>query len=299
MLLTTLERTKQVSAGNLPWISEMIEAREKLITHYFALLTIAREIDNSSNDEPILEDSAQAIKDFCMLLVDYLTRGHFVIYPKILTIMEHVSNRRLTIARRLVPRIYENTEKLLQFNDMYCDELNEKNIAVLNKALTKVGELLEVRFKLEDRMVVALQIMDNKMEAAKTEALNKEQPTHKDFTEKRQFTRVAYKAVGMLTMDGKAPIEITVNDLSLKSALIKTNQPNLVNLNDTGTLDIIISPEITITFSIKIARVEGCSVGVICTSIDLDSMSELKHIIQYNCGNDTKLLDRDLEHLVK
>ncbi len=164
MLLTTLNKTKQLSAGKLPWINEMIVAREKLIISYFILLTPA--ISEADNIDDKVNPSYDQIKDFCGLLVDYLSRGHFEIYPKILTIMEHVSSRRLTIARRLVPRIQDNTELLLKFSDKYSNQLDEGLLKNLKKDLAKVGQLLENRFSHEDRMVIALQIMDNTISAA-------------------------------------------------------------------------------------------------------------------------------------
>ena len=44
MLLTTLERTKQVSKGNLQWINDMIQVRETLIVDYFKILNIPDEL---------------------------------------------------------------------------------------------------------------------------------------------------------------------------------------------------------------------------------------------------------------
>ena len=285
MLLTTLERTKQVSKGNLQWINDMIRVRETLIVDYFKILNIPDELDGKTISR---EDAGKQLNEFCQALVDYLTRGHFVIYPKILTIMEHVSNRRLTIARRLVPRIEDNTEQLLQFNDMYSEGLNDKNVPLIRQALTRIGELMEVRFKHEDRMVVALQIMDNTMSEAAVSS---------EIREKRQFSRVAYKSPGMLTLKNGRQHEITVKDISIKSALIEVHDAAVVKKGDEGTLDIAISPEITITFDVRVARVDGSSVGVVCTSIDIDSMTELRRIVEFNCNGSEDLLQRDLEHL--
>ena len=285
MLLTTLERTKQVSKGNLQWINDMIQVRETLIVDYFKILNIPDELDGKILSR---EEAGKQLNEFCQALVDYLTRGHFVIYPKILTIMEHVSNRRLTIARRLVPRIEDNTEQLLQFNDMYSEGLNDKNVPLIRQALTRIGELMEVRFKHEDRMVVALQIMDNTMSEAAVSP---------EIREKRQFSRVAYKSPGMLTLKNGRQHEITVKDISIKSALIEVHDAAAVKKGDEGTLDIAISPEITITFDVRVARVDGSSVGVVCTSIDIDSMTELRRIVEFNCNGSEDLLQRDLEHL--
>lgn len=164
MLLTTLNRTKQVSKGNLKWIDEMIRAREKLITSYFQLLTLP--IDKNDSSSADLRPSYEQVTIFCELMIDYLSRGHFEIYPKILTIMEHVSNRRLTVARRLIPRIQNTTDHLLKFNDLYGGELNEGIMNNLRNDLGALGQWLEIRFKHEDRMVIALQIMDNAISQA-------------------------------------------------------------------------------------------------------------------------------------
>jgi regulator of sigma D len=164
MLLTTLNRTKQVSAGNLKWIDEMIHSREKMITMYFMLLTLPVDRDNSN--ELDCHPSYEQLVEFCNILIDYLSRGHFEIYPKILTIMEHVSNRRLTVARRLIPRIENTTEHILEFHDKYSTELNEEKLKTLRQDLGSLGQWLEIRFKHEDRMVIALQIMDNTIQAA-------------------------------------------------------------------------------------------------------------------------------------
>lgn len=158
MFLTTLNRTKQVAAGNLKWINEMIHAREKLITLYFKLIAI--QTNPNSKEEPN-DPTIKELHQFCGILIDYLSRGHFELYPKILTIMEHVSSRRLTIARRLVPRILNTTEPLLEFSDKYSEITGNLPIDELRKDLGEIGQWLEIRFKHEDRMVIALQIMDN------------------------------------------------------------------------------------------------------------------------------------------
>ena len=159
MLLTTLNRTKQISSGHLKWIDEMIRGREQLITAYFKLLTLPVDKDDTASRD--LHPSYEQMNEFCNLLVDYLSRGHFKVYPKILTIMENVSSRRMIVARRLIPRIENTTEHLLKFDAKYGKELDEGIMSSWREDLSYVGQWLEIRFKHEDRMVIALQIMDN------------------------------------------------------------------------------------------------------------------------------------------
>lgn len=159
MLQHTLNRAKQVSTDNLPWIQEMTEARKQLIMQFFTLLTPAiSENDNASKIEVM--PSYEQVKNFFNILVDYLSRGHFDIYPRILTIMEHVSSRRLIIARRLVPRIQDNTEEILKISDEYNGDLDDGIMQNLKSDLSRIGQLLEIRFTHEDRMVMALQLLD-------------------------------------------------------------------------------------------------------------------------------------------
>ncbi len=159
MLLTTLNRTKQISSGHLKWIDDMIRAREKLITDYFRLLTLP--LDKNDSSALDLHPSYEQINEFCLVLVDYLSRGHFKVYPKILTIMENVSGRRLAVARRLIPRIEHTTERLLKFEEKYGGPLDEGIMSGWRNDLSDLGQWMEIRFKHEDRMVIALQIMDN------------------------------------------------------------------------------------------------------------------------------------------
>lgn len=176
MLLTTLNRTKQVAKGNLKWIDSMIRMREELITMYFKILTIQTD---PNIDHTISPPTKEELHLFCNLLVDYLSRGHFEIYPKILIIMEHVSNRRLTIARRLIPRIEQTTQELLNFSDKYANLTDDlPNPKEFRADLSILGQYLEIRFKHEDRMVIALQILDNTLALAKK--LNDKKPISKE-----------------------------------------------------------------------------------------------------------------------
>ncbi len=90
-----------------------------------------------------------------------------------------------------------------------------------------------------------------------------------------------------------------VLDLSLKGALLRLPQqageldagsPCLlkVQLSDLNT---------TIAMAGELAHVEGDNAGVICRSIDLESITHLRRLIEMNLGDST-LLDRDLKALI-
>lgn len=294
MLLTTLNRTKQVAKGNLKWIDEMIHIRETLIVVYFKLLAI--QTDPNKSVDSLGHPEKSELCNFCNILIDYLSKGHFEVYPKILTIMENVSNRRLTIARRLIPRIEKTTEPLVVFSDRYAEIKGNLNIAKLRKDLGNVGQLLEVRFKHEDRMVIALQILDNTVAHA-NEILPETQSEDDDMHERRKYKRVAYQSKGQL-IGAKFDVGVTVIDVSIKGALVKTNTPIEAEIKTAGILTIQVAEDVHVFMKVKIARINGCDIGLYCTEIDIESITHLRKLLELNCDNPS-LLERDLEELIR
>lgn len=157
--LTKLNKTKQLVAGKLKNVDAMLDAREALLLKFCTL--IEPRINGTEQELP----KREKIAEFCEDMIDYMSRGHFDIYPRIVQIMETVSGKRLSIAQKIIPRIHKTTEKILTFDDKYGEGSPETDLANFKKDLGVVGEILEVRFKLEDRLVVVLQILDDIMQA--------------------------------------------------------------------------------------------------------------------------------------
>ncbi|MCR5084172.1 MAG: sigma D regulator [Succinivibrionaceae bacterium] len=150
---TTLQ---QVDEG-YSWINDMIKARQKLVVLYMQLLNLPL-----SNDESEAERTTPSYEDitkFCDLLIDYVSHGHFDLYPKIVSVIENASNRSQSIARRVLPKIEQTTEYLMRFNDHYCSDLDEGKLSTLKKDLTETGKCLEQRFRAEDRLVIAMRVI--------------------------------------------------------------------------------------------------------------------------------------------
>ena len=78
----------------------------------------------------------------------------------------------MIVARRLIPRLENTTEHLLKFDAKYGKELDEGIMSSWREDLSYVGQWLEIRFKHEDRMVIALQIMDNTISESAKQAEN-------------------------------------------------------------------------------------------------------------------------------
>lgn len=154
-VLTKLNKTRQLVAGKLKSIDSMLDAREELLLKYCTLLD--PRVEGTEQDLP----QQKKISDFCNLLIDYMSQGHFHIYPRIVQIMETVSGKRLSIAQRIIPRLHNTTEALLTFDDKYGENADNTDLRDFKQDLSKLGETLEIRFKLEDRLVVVLQMLDD------------------------------------------------------------------------------------------------------------------------------------------
>ena len=99
------------------------------------------------------------------MLVDYISAGHFEIYQYVIHAIEKASGRQQSIVDRILPKIAATTELALSFNDKYGDGFDEEKSLDLDHDLNQLGPVLEERFRLEDRLVKALQILDELLSA--------------------------------------------------------------------------------------------------------------------------------------
>lgn len=116
---------------------------------------------------------------------------------------------------------------------------------------------------------------------------------------RRQYSRIAFHAAGTL-FSSDASIDVTILDLSLKGALVSLPptapiQPGSacslqVRLNEIETNDLI-------SMEGRIAHAEGSNAGVLCTSIDIDSVTHLRRLVELNLG-EPGLLERELSALI-
>lgn len=139
------------------WINDMIKARKELVIQYMKILNVS--VSRSSNKNDVCYPSYEDVTKFCDQLVDYMSHGHFDLFPKILELIENASGRSLSIAHRTLPRIEDTTEYLMKFTDKYAEDLNEAKMATVQKDLSSIGKALEIRFKNEDRLIIALRLV--------------------------------------------------------------------------------------------------------------------------------------------
>lgn len=111
-------------------------------------------------------------------------------------------------------------------------------------------------------------------------------------TDKRHFHRIFYNSNVTLSNESTAfPCELV--DISLKGCLLRFDADWTGALEDLYSLQLVLSDEVSITMQVSVAHVVGTDVGFKCEHIDIDSISQLRRLVELNLG-DSELLERDL-----
>lgn len=137
------ERWQGVSAMIDRWLQE----RQQLIVQFCALSGV-------HEYSPSTERSANRLQQFCQLLVDYMSAGHFEIYYQLLREAETFADGSAELGKALFPRIDATTERAMHFNDQYADNAGPHK--QLSRDLSVLGEDLAARFEWEDQLIDAM-----------------------------------------------------------------------------------------------------------------------------------------------
>lgn len=113
--------------------------------------------------------------------------------------------------------------------------------------------------------------------------------------DKRHFQRILFDHQATLSNHCQ---EWTTNviDLSLRGLSCTKPQNATFKINQLLTLSISLSSEQAISMEAIIVHNEEHSLGMRCTRIDINSISELRRLVQLNLA-DEALLHRDIERL--
>lgn len=113
--------------------------------------------------------------------------------------------------------------------------------------------------------------------------------------EKRNYHRIFYKADAILADNNKiSPCEIV--DLSLKGCLLRMQLPWEGEMDKPYRLVWSLTDEVKINMTLTISHAHDDCVGFKIDHIDIDSISELRRLVELNLG-DSAILERDLEAL--
>ena len=109
---------------------------------------------------------------------------------------------------------------------------------------------------------------------------------------KRKFHRIFYNAQATLSSDDKST-KCEIIDISLKGCLLRFEESWKEDLEHLYSLSFQLSAEIQIKMELAVAHIIDNNVGFKCEHIDIDSISQLRRLVELNLG-DCKLLERDL-----
>ena len=94
-------------------------------------------------------------KALCELLVDYVSAGHFEVFHALLNEAESFGDDSCALSEKLIPAIGDTTEVILAYEEKYGN--NGVHLEKLKQRdLSALGEVLESRFVLEDRLIAGL-----------------------------------------------------------------------------------------------------------------------------------------------
>lgn len=151
-MLTKLEQAQQAWGGTHNAIDHWLEERQELIVDYCKLEGLP------PFEKTAALPSTDELQAFCQILIDYLSTGHFEVYDQIVSQCAEHSTKSLSLAQKIQPKIVLTTEALVEFNDKYADGNQDDDALImsLDNDMSKVGELLEQRFELEDQLLYTL-----------------------------------------------------------------------------------------------------------------------------------------------
>jgi regulator of sigma D len=137
------ERWQAVEGLLQRWLKE----RREVLVKYTA---IAATMENNTGDRP-LEPGLQRL---CQILVDYVSAGHFEIFNELIREAEAFADGTDKLAQEIIPSIGDTTEVILGFDEKYVAAAAISDSLIADLSL--LGEVLESRFDLEDRLIAAL-----------------------------------------------------------------------------------------------------------------------------------------------
>lgn len=116
-------------------------------------------------------------------------------------------------------------------------------------------------------------------------------------TDQRRFSRVTFEADSSLHLGGST-LAAHLLDISLKGALVTLGDGHAPPLGAPATLELrLTGSNVVIRMQVTVAHLDESRVGLRCESIDLDSISHLRRLIELNSG-DPQSIERELSALI-
>ena len=117
-----------------------------------------------------------------------------------------------------------------------------------------------------------------------------------DINERRRFSRVNFNTPVEITLAGKQWLADLV-DISLKGLLVQGTLPKDWDSQQPLHVKITLSNHAMIDMTVQLAHQELDRVGFTCVSIDMDSISHLRRLIELNLAT-PNAAERELAELI-
>ncbi len=159
-MLNQLESLTERVRGSNKLVDRWLHVRKHLLVAYYNLVGI------KPGKESFMRLNEKALDDFCQSLVDYLSDGHFNIYERIIREMEGTTP--YLAASKLYPLLEANTQQIMDYYDSALENaIDHDNYLEFQQALSDLGEALEERFTLEDKLIAL--VLDNDLNISNEE----------------------------------------------------------------------------------------------------------------------------------
>ena len=159
-MLNQLESLTERARGNNKLVDRWLHVRKHLLVAYYNLVGL------KPGKESFMRLNEKSLDDFCQGLVDYLSDGHFNIYERIIREMEGTTP--YLEASKLYPLLEANTQQIMDYYDSALENaIDHDNYLEFQQALSDLGEALEERFTLEDKLIAL--VLDNDLNISNEE----------------------------------------------------------------------------------------------------------------------------------
>ena len=152
-MITVNETTSQEKSAERRARSH--ELTQKLVAERTEMLVLFCRLAGIESYASEIRPVRELLEEFCQILVDYISAGHFALYERI---VDGTERRRdvASLAEQLYPAIARTTDAALDFNDRYDRDDHRPMLENLPQELSQLGEQIAVRIELEDRLIAAL-----------------------------------------------------------------------------------------------------------------------------------------------
>jgi hypothetical protein len=115
--------------------------------------------------------------------------------------------------------------------------------------------------------------------------------------ERRHFNRVVFNTTATFYVD-KKKVQCQIIDVSIQGVLLKLLEDNEVEVGAEYQLDIPLGDrKEIISLELELMHQNERTLGLMCTHIDLESITHLRRLVELNLG-DSELLERNFGALI-